>query len=138
MAAGRWYFEISYFADTHICMFVELLVLWGLNQVALAFFFGSFMNSAQTAAMTGYGISTWTVYIASNITQSIYALPRRMPDTLMFYPTFPFVRAIYLLLDPCTWDTCYGDYDLMPQEFREMTLYLAMNFVIYTAAAVYL
>ena len=138
MGVGRWYFDISYFSDTHIFMFVELLTLWGMNQVALAFFFGSFMNSAQSAAMAGYGLSIWVATIATNITTSIYALPRRMPTTLMFYPTFPFVRGMYLLIDPCTWENCYGDYDLMPEEFREMTLYLLMNFFIYSAATVYL
>ena len=88
--------------------------------------------------MAGYGLSIWTANIATNITQSIYALPRRMPTSLMFYPTFPFVRAMYLLIDPCTWDTCYGDYDLMPDEFREMTYYLIMNFFLYSAATIYL
>ena len=137
-ACGRWVFDISVFVDTHFLMFVELLTCWGLCQVALAFFFSSFMNSAQTAAMTGYGIAIWTVVIGANITESVYALPRRMPTRLMFYPTFPFVRAIYLLLDPCTWNACFGDYSLMPDEFREMEMYLLLDFVVYMAMAMYL
>ena len=29
--------------------------------------------------MTGYGIAIWTVVIGANITDSVYALPRKMP-----------------------------------------------------------
>lgn len=96
------------------------------------------MNSAQTAAMTGYSIAIWTVCIGANITDSVYALPRRMPEILMIYPTFPFVRAIYLILDPCTWENCFGDYALMPAEFREMEMYLLLDFVLYMSMAIYL
>ena len=56
----------------------------------------------------------------------------------MFYPTFPFVRAFYLLIDPCTWDTCHGEYSLMPEEFREMEYYLIINFIVYMIFAAYL
>lgn len=87
--------------------------------------------------MFGYGIAIWTVCIGANITDSVYALPRRMPMILMLYPTFPFVRAIYLVLDPCTWENCYGDYHLMPDEFREMCIYLLGDFVLYTVMAIY-
>lgn len=135
---GRYVFDISLFQDTHVMMFVEILALWGLCQVALAFFFSSFMSNSQTGAMTGYGIAIWTVCIGANLTQSVYALPRRMPGKLMFYPTFPFVRAFYLLIDPCTWDTCHGEYHLMPEEFREMEGYLFLNFVVYMVLAAYL
>lgn len=56
----------------------------------------------------------------------------------MYYPTAPFVRANYLLLDPCTWDTCYGDYDLAVDEFHEMCLILLTNALVYFVLALYL
>jgi hypothetical protein len=56
----------------------------------------------------------------------------------MFYPVFPFVRANYLLMEICTWETCYGDYDLAPAEFREMEGWLLCNFAWYMLAALYL
>ena len=56
----------------------------------------------------------------------------------MVHPIFPFVRANYLLLETCTWETCYGDYDLAPDEFREMEMYLLLNFVVYLIIAMYL
>jgi len=56
----------------------------------------------------------------------------------MFYPVFPLVRANYLLMETCTWESCYGDYHLAPQEFREMEGFLLLNFVCYLIAALYL
>jgi hypothetical protein len=45
---------------------------------------------------------------------------------------------MYLLIDTCTWEKCYGDYDLMPEEFREMEIIMLLNAFVYTVMAVYL
>ena len=88
--------------------------------------------------ITGYAIAIWTVRVSANINSSVYALPRRMPDCLLIYPTFPFVRALYLLIDACTFDACYGHYSQIPPEFREMQFYLLLNFAVYLTLAIYL
>ena len=98
----------------------------------------SFLNNAQTAAMIGYGVSLYTCVIGANMVQSVYSLPKRMPWAMMWFPIFPFVRANYLLMEICTWDTCYGDYDLAPEEFRERQGFLLLDFVGYMIAALYL
>lgn len=88
--------------------------------------------------MTGYAFTLWTCVITSNITISVFAVPRRLPQWMMYYPNFPFVRAMYLLLDPCTWEACLGDMDMAPPEFYEMIGYLLMNSVLYLIGALYL
>jgi hypothetical protein len=88
--------------------------------------------------MTGYAIALWTSTMCSNMTMAVYALPRRLPQWMMYYPTFPFVRAMYILIDPCTWEKCYGDYTSAPEEFREMELRLLGHAFIYFWLALYL
>jgi len=134
---GRW-FELNFFTDTHIALFIELFFCWGLCQVALSMFFCSIFGNAQSASMTGYAIALWTSTMCSNMTIAVYSLPRRLPDWMMYYPTFPFVRAMYILIDPCTWEKCYGDYSSAPEEFREMELRLLGHAFIYFWLALYL
>ena len=107
-------------------------------QVSLSMFYCSLFSSAQSASMTGYAITLWTCTICSNITISVFASPRRLPQWMMYYPNFPFVRAMYLILDPCTWEACFGDYDMAPPEFYEMLSYLLFDSVLYLVAALYL
>lgn len=137
-AVGRYICQLNCFVDTHAMLYFELLGCWGLCQVSIAFFMCSFLNNAQSAALIGYGVAFYTSIIAGNMSQSVYSLPQKMPWFLMWYPIFPFVRANYLLLEICTWHTCYGDYDLAPDEFREMEMYLLADFVIYMVLAMYL
>ena len=61
-----------------------------------------------------------------------------MPSYLMWFPIFPFSRANYLILETCTWEQCYGDYDLAPDEFREMEMWLVFDGILYTILALYL
>ena len=135
---GKYVFAFDFYKDTHVMFFVELFACWGISNIALSVFFSSFMNCSSTASMMGYTLSIWTCTLCSNITQAIYTLPRRLPQFLMYYPSFPFVRAIYLLADPCTWDRCYGEYHRMPAEFREMQFYLLFDSFCYTIAGLYL
>jgi len=72
------------------------------------------------------------------MTMAVYSFPRRLPHISMYYPSAPFVRSIYLLLEPCTWDKCYGNYNLAPDEFHEMTFILLLNAIGYTVLALYL
>ena len=65
---GRYICELNVFTDTHMGLYLELLGCWGLCQIALAFFFCSFLNSAQTAAMSGYAIALYTCIIGGNMT----------------------------------------------------------------------
>jgi Na+-transporting NADH:ubiquinone oxidoreductase subunit NqrF len=101
-------------------------------------FFTALFSSAQSASMSGYALALWTCTFVSNLTIAVFSLPRRLPHYMMYYPTFPFVRAMYLLIDTCTWEKCYGDYDLMPEEFREMEIIMLLNAFVYTVMAVYL
>ena len=135
---GRYVFLIDFFCDTHISFFILMFLCWGFCQVSVSMFYSSIFSSAQSASMTGYAITLWTCTVCSNITISIFAVPRRLPQWMMFYPNFPFVRAIYLLLDPCTWEACLGDYDMAPPEFYEMLGYLLFNSIIYLIGALYL
>ena len=64
----RYICELNVFTDTHMGLYLELLGCWGLCQIALAFFFCSFLNSAQTAAMSGYAIALYTCIIGGNMT----------------------------------------------------------------------
>jgi hypothetical protein len=88
--------------------------------------------------MSAYAACIWTSTLSSNVSMAIYCSPRRLPMAAMFYPTAPFVRAVYLLVDPCTWEKCYGDYDLAPEEFHEMCIYLLLNAIAYFIMALYL
>ena len=88
--------------------------------------------------MSGYAIALWTSTMCSNMTIAVFSLPRRLPNWMMYYPTFPFVRAMYILIDPCTWEKCYGDVDMAPDEFNEMCIVLLMNAIVYTLLALYL
>jgi len=88
--------------------------------------------------MTAYAATLWTCTISSNITISVFAVPRRFPQWMMYYPNFPYVRSIYLLLDPCTWQSCLGDFDMAPDEFHEMCGWILFNSVFYLIAALYL
>jgi len=135
---GRYVCKLDFFQDTHILLFIELFSCWGLCQVSLSMFFCSMFSSAQSAAMSGYAIAIWSCCLTSNITVAVFSVPRRLPEWMMFYPTFPFVRAMYLIIDPCTWETCYGDYDLAPPEFREMERWLILNSIVYLILALYL
>jgi len=71
-------------------------------------FFSSMFSSAQSAAMTSYAIAIWTCCLTSNLVASVFSQPKRLPEWMMNYPAFPYVRALYLLIDPCTWDQCIG------------------------------
>jgi hypothetical protein len=88
--------------------------------------------------MTSYAIAIWCCAVAANISQSVYASPRRFPQFLMYFPPFPFSRAIYLLCDSCCWEKCYGDYNLAPFEFHEMNLWMLFDSVAYLIVAIYL
>lgn len=56
----------------------------------------------------------------------------------MYYPTAPFVRANHLLLDQCAWNSCYGEFGLVVDEFHEMCFILFLNAVAYAVLALYL
>jgi ATP-binding cassette subfamily A (ABC1) protein 3 len=135
---GRYVFDLDFFSNTHVIFFVILFIVWGLCQVSLSMFYASVFSSAQSASMTGYAFTLWTCVICSNMTVSVFAVPRRLPDWMMYYPNFPFVRAMYLLLDPCTWESCLGDIDMAPPEFYEMIGWLLFNSVLYLIVALYL
>ena len=57
---------------------------------------------------------------------------------MMHYPAFPYVRAKYLLLDACTFETCFGDYDIITPEVFEMQWHMLRNAVLYFFLALYL
>jgi len=57
---------------------------------------------------------------------------------MMYYPTFPFVRAMYILIDTCTWEKCYGDYSSPIDEFKEMEFRLLGLAFVYFILALYL
>ena len=76
---GRYIFGIDFFCDTHISFFILLFFTWGLCQISVSMFYSSIFSSAQSASMTGYAITLWTCTICSNITISVFAVPRRLP-----------------------------------------------------------
>lgn len=45
---------------------------------------------------------------------------------------------MFLIIDPCTWDVCYGDFGLAPDEFHEMCGYLVANAIAYMIMGLYL
>jgi ABC-type multidrug transport system ATPase subunit len=135
---GRYIFGLDFFKDTNVLLFIELFFVWGLCQISLSMFYCSLFSSAQAASMSAYTISIWTCTLVSNVTMAVFSVPRRLPMILMYYPTAPYVRATYLLLDVCTWDVCFGDYGLAPDEFHEMCWYLFLNSVVYMILALYL
>jgi len=45
VAMGR-FFELDFFTDTHLFLFVELFFCWGLCQVSLSMFFCSLFSTA--------------------------------------------------------------------------------------------
>lgn len=135
---GRYVFNLDFFSDTHMFLFVEVYFMWGLVQVSMPMFFCCLFSSAQSASMTGYAATLWTCTIAANITMSVFAVPRRFPQWMMYYPNFAYVRSIYLLLDPCTWDTCLGDFEMAPTEFHEMIFWMFFDSIAYLLISIYL
>ena len=135
---GRYVLVLDFFAETNLGLFLELFFVWGLNQVSLAMFLSSLFSSSQSASMVGFAVVIWTCCLTASVNMAVFTPPRRLPMSMMYFPTFPFCRAMYLLLDPCTWDTCLGDWGLAPDEFHEMTTYLFLNAVFYLLAAMYL
>ena len=53
-------------------------------------------------------------------------------------PPFVFTRSLYLLCDSCCWDQCYGDYNLAPQEFHDMSFWMIFDATVLLIAAIYL
>lgn len=88
--------------------------------------------------MTSYAISIWTCCVTADLNVAVFTSPRRLPEWMMHYPAFPYVRVMYLILDPCTWESCYGDYNLMPPEVSEMQWHLFRNSIVYFVLALYL
>lgn len=88
--------------------------------------------------MMAYSISIWASIFFSDITVAVFTYPKRLPESWMWYPAAPFVRSNYLLIDPCTWDSCLGDYELAPKEFHEMIRNMYFDAVFYLIVALYL
>lgn len=88
--------------------------------------------------MTAYTISIWLCGFIADLTMVIFQYPTRLPNHWQLYPNVPFVRALYLLLNPCTWDKCLGDYYMAVDEFHEMNMIQFGNFIIYGILGLYL
>lgn len=134
---GRYVCRLDFFEQTNMRVLIEVYFLWGLSQISLPMFFSTFFSSAQSAAMTSYAITIWTCCLTADLNVAVFTYPRRLPEWMMHYPACPYVRVMYLLLDPCTWESCYGDYDIMPAEVFEMQWYMLRNAILYFFMALY-
>jgi hypothetical protein len=61
-----------------------------------------------------------------------------MPLPSMFYPNIPCVRTVYLLMEPCAFDSCLGEIVMASEEFYEVLLWMLFDSVSYTVLALYL
>lgn len=135
---GRYIFVFECFKDTHPLLWAELLLIYGFSQVTLAIFYCPLFSNAQAATMTAYTISIWLCGFIADLTMFIFQYPERLPEHWQLYPNVTFVRAIYLLLNPCTWEKCYGNFNMAVAEFHEMNLILLGNAIFYGVVGLYL
>ena len=83
---GNYMCELQFFYQTNIWILLVFFIGWGYAQIALAFFFQSFLNKARTATVIGYLISIWMALWGTVLNVIVYPQPMEMPWIYFLYP----------------------------------------------------
>ncbi|KAJ3118141.1 hypothetical protein HDU96_003670 [Phlyctochytrium bullatum] len=88
--------QLTLFTMTEMGLLWLLIILWGIAQIALAFFFASLFNKSRIALVSVFLISLCGVIISISLEQ-LFKAGANMPVALFIWPQFAFYRALGLL-----------------------------------------
>jgi ABC-type multidrug transport system fused ATPase/permease subunit len=135
---GIFILKLTLFINTSFILLFVLFILWGFNQIGLAFFFQSFVNNARSTTIIGYMVSLWTTLIAVSLNFSIYDIPNKFPIILLYYPTFNLCRIFYYMTYHCGYYTCLNNIYTIEQEVKNCYFILFISGFVYIILGMYL
>ena len=135
---GIFILKLTLFINTSFILLFVLFILWGFNQIGLAFFFQSFVNNARSTTIIGYMVSLWTTLIAVSLNFSIYDIPNKFPIILLYYPTFNLCRIFYYMTYHCGYYKCLNNIYTIEQEVKNCYFILFTSGFVYIILGMYL
>jgi hypothetical protein len=93
--------------------------------------------------MVGYTFAIFSSVVSSTLLMTNSTFTKVdgewvLKTILHFYPTFPFNRIVYLLVDGCSFDKCYSRMDFVTDEMWKCTYAVYFDAVLYLIIAMYL
>lgn len=87
---------LEFFTQTAISVLLIAILLWGLVQVSMAFFFNALFKSSSVANVGVFLIVICGV-VTSYILDQVFPDPATFPTVVMIWPPFAFYRVLGLL-----------------------------------------
>ena len=135
---GNFVFGLNLFKDTSFLLISLTLLIWGLAQIGLAYFFQSFLSNGRATSIIGYILSIWLIIVCSALNLLIFVLPKEAPYILNIFPTFALVRLFFYMNFTCAYDSCIANFSDVNNEIRYSLAYMALGGLIFTILGVYL
>ena len=135
---GTYVFGLNLFKETSFLLIFLTLVIWGLAQIGLSFFFQAFLSNARTTSVIGYMIALWLIIICTCLNLAMFVIPKEAPYILNIFPSFAVSRIFYYMTTYCGYETCIKNFDKINNEVRYALVYMLIGGIIFNCLGVYL
>ena len=135
---GTYVFGLNLFKETSFLLIFLTLVIWGMAQIGLSFFFQAFLSNGRTTSIIGYMIALWLIIICTCLNLAMFVIPKEAPYILNIFPSFAVSRIFYYMATYCGYETCISSFNKINNEVRYALGYMAVGGIIFIFLGVYL
>ena len=81
---GTYVFGLNLFKETSFLLIFLTLVIWGMAQIGLSFFFQAFLSNGRTTSIIGYMIALWLIIICTCLNLAMFHNHNKSPYNKKF------------------------------------------------------